>query len=130
MNLRLTSEDFHTVQEVEQNCSKHISVVNDIYSWEKELKASRMGHEEGAALCSAVSVLSAETSLSIPATKRVLWMMCREWEIRHRQLMSERCTSSVPCSGDLSMFMKGLEFQMSGNEIWSSTTPRYHLVEM
>lgn len=130
MKLRLDQQDLDSIKDIETNCSKHISVVNDIYSWEKELKASQVGHEEGAALCSAVSVLSAEMTLNIPATKRVLWVMCREWELRQEQLVLNRLASEQSCSHDLKMFMKGLELQMSGNEAWSSTTPRYHRVEM
>ncbi|KAI8189844.1 Aristolochene synthase [Colletotrichum sp. SAR 10_75] len=76
MKLDLTAEELNTVHDIEMNCSKHISVVNDIYSWEKELKASRTGHQEGSALCSSVSVLSSETSLDYKASKRVLWTMC------------------------------------------------------
>jgi aristolochene synthase len=130
MRLRLDQQDLDSIKEIETNCSKHISVVNDIYSWDKELKASKVGHKEGAVLCSAVSVLSAEMALSIPSTKRVLWVMCREWELQHKQLVVNRLTSGQSCSYDLQMFMKGLEFQMSGNEVWSSTTSRYHPVQM
>ncbi|CAI9630923.1 aristolochene synthase [Alternaria alternata] len=130
MRLRLDQQDLYSIKEIETNCSKHISVVNDIYSWDKELKASKVGHKEGAVLCSAVSVLSAEMALSIPSTKRVLWVMCREWELQHKQLVVNRLTSGQSCSYDLQMFMKGLEFQMSGNEVWSSTTSRYHPVQM
>lgn len=130
MKLRLDQQDLDSIKDIETNCSKHISVVNDIYSWEKELKSSQVGHKEGAALCSAVSVLSAEMTLNIPATKRVLWVMCREWELRQKQLVVNRLASGQSCSHDLKIFMKGLELQMSGNEVWSSTTPRYHRVEM
>jgi aristolochene synthase len=44
---------------------KHISVVNDIFSWEKELQASQAGHTEGAAICSAVRVLADEANLTL-----------------------------------------------------------------
>uniref|UniRef100_L2GBU5 Aristolochene synthase n=1 Tax=Colletotrichum fructicola (strain Nara gc5) TaxID=1213859 RepID=L2GBU5_COLFN len=127
MKLDLTAEELNTVHDIEMNCSKHIFVVNDIYSWEKELKASQTGHQEGSALCSSVSVLSSETSLDYKASKRVLWTMCREWELVHEELV-ERRRSLQPCSKDLQSFMKGLEYQMSGNEAWSETTPRYHSV--
>jgi aristolochene synthase len=127
MKLHLSPEELESVNELELNCSKHISVVNDIYSWEKELKASYEGHPEGSAICSAVSVLSSETSLSIAASKRVLWTMSREWELVHDDLTKERM-QSAPCSKDLKAFMKGLEYQMSGNEAWSRSTPRYNNV--
>ncbi|POS78599.1 aristolochene synthase [Diaporthe helianthi] len=128
MNLNVTPEELLSIQEIEMNCSKHISVVNDIYSWEKELKASQTGHKEGSALCSSVSVLSEEANLEYSASKRVLWVMCREWEFVHEELVARRLSSRDPCSANLRAFMKGLEYQMSGNEAWSETTPRYHSV--
>ncbi|KAH7141619.1 aristolochene synthase [Dactylonectria macrodidyma] len=128
MKLHLDPGELESVHDIEMNCSKHISVVNDIYSWEKELKASQAGHQEGSALCSAVSVLSAEASLSFAASKRVLWTMCREWELVHEGLVKKRLQSSAPCSKGLEEFMKGLEYQMSGNEAWSRSTPRYNAV--
>ncbi|KAF5006789.1 hypothetical protein FDECE_6843 [Fusarium decemcellulare] len=128
MELHLDPEELSSVHEIEMNCSKHISVINDIFSWEKELKASQMGHQEGSALCSAVSVLSSETALSYAASKRVLWTMCREWELVHEDLVRTRLQSTPACSKDLKAFMKGLEYQMSGNEAWSRSTPRYNQV--
>ncbi|KAK1657954.1 aristolochene synthase [Colletotrichum godetiae] len=128
MSLHLSSEDLNSVEDIELNCSRHISVVNDIYSWEKELKASQVGHKEGSALCSSVSVLASETSLDYSASKRILWTMCREWELLHSKLVNSRLSSAGPCGPDLQAFMKGLEYQMSGNEAWSSITPRYHSV--
>ncbi|KAI7774918.1 hypothetical protein LA080_007656 [Diaporthe eres] len=128
MNLHVTPEELQSIKDIEMNCSKHISVVNDIYSWEKELKASQTGHKEGSALCSSVSVLSAEANLEYSASKRVLWAMCREWEFVHDELVAKRLSSTEGCSTSLSAFMKGLEYQMSGNEAWSETTPRYHSV--
>ncbi|KAI3559117.1 aristolochene synthase [Colletotrichum abscissum] len=128
MSLHLSPEDLSSVEDIELNCSKHISVVNDIYSWEKELKASQIGHKEGSALCSSVSVLTSETSLDYSASKRILWIMCREWELLHSKLVTSRISSAAGCGSDLQAFMKGLEYQMSGNEAWSSITPRYHSI--
>lgn len=125
MAIQLTPEELETMVPLERNCSKQISVVNDIYSWDKELLASLTGHEEGSALCSAVQVLSNETSMDIAASKRVLWSMVREWEFVHDQLVAERMASPNGCSGEVKRYMKGLEYQMSGNEIWSKTTLRY-----
>src|SRR5689334_1022447 len=89
MGLHPTAEELATLKPLEQNCSKHISIVNDIYSYEKELVASQTGHQEGSFLCTAVRVLANETSLDIGATKRVLWSMTREWEIVHDQMAAE-----------------------------------------
>jgi aristolochene synthase len=124
MDLRLTSSDLSRVRGLEENCSRQISVVNDIYSWEKEYNASLKDDAEGSVLCSAVSVLMEEIGLSVEPTKRVLWQMVREWEELHDGLV-ETISLDGPVATELRLYMKGLEYQMSGNELWSMTTLRY-----
>lgn len=132
MGLRLSSAQEITVRLLEKNCSRQISVVNDIYSFEKEVKASLTGNEEGAVLCSAVKLVSDEAGMDTEAAKRVLWSMVREWERIHDVLASDALSTETGIEGTdvLSRYVKGLEFQMSGNELWSKSTPRYHAVDM
>lgn len=125
MGIHLTKDELESMTPLERNCSKHISVVNDVYSWEKELLASKTGHQEGAALCSAVKVVAEETNLKFDAAKRVLWSMIREWELTHDELAAEQIASLNGVSQSVRDYIKGLEFQMSGNELWSKTTLRY-----
>ncbi len=126
MALNVTPAELDSVRSVERNCSKHISVVNDIFSWEKEVLASKLGHQEGAALCSSVQVMAKEADININAAKRVLWAMCREWEMCHDELVAKRKSAvGLGCSHDVSEYMQGLEYQMSGNELWSKSTKRY-----
>ncbi|KAK1148054.1 terpene cyclase [Aspergillus melleus] len=123
MKLHLTEDELHRVAPVERNCAKHIAIVNDIYSWHKEQLASQSLHQEGAALCSAVPVVANEAALGFSAAQRVLWAMCREWESVHQQLVQEILSEG---SASLQTFVRGMEYQMSGNERWSESTPRYH----
>ncbi|KAI9653416.1 MAG: hypothetical protein M1821_007081 [Bathelium mastoideum] len=125
MSLHLTADEVEAAKEVELNLGRHISIVNDIYSFEKELKASKTGHMEGGALCSAVSVLSTEVCISYDASKHVLWTLCREYEDVHERLVARIAGDEVICSDTLRLYLKGLEYQMSGNELWSRTTKRY-----
>lgn len=127
MGIQLSPEELQKLSPLERNCSKHISVVNDIYSWEKELNASKTGHREGSTLCSAVMVVANGTNLSFDASKRVLWSMVREWELVHDDLCAQILSGG--CSEAAKFYMKGLEYQMSGNELWSRTTPRYSKVD-
>ncbi|CAI6332025.1 unnamed protein product [Periconia digitata] len=126
MGLRLNAEELQGMKALEGNCAKQLSVVNDIYSYDKEEEASHTGHKEGAFLCSAVKVLAEETKLGIPATKRVLWSMTREWEVVHDKMVAEQMAAPGGCSDAAKAYMKGLEYQMSGNEQWSKTTRRYN----
>ena len=117
MGLNMTQEELSEMTVLEQNCSKNVSVVNDIFSWEKELRAFETGDQEGSSLCTSVKILADETSLSIESSKHVLWAMMREWEELHDELVAqiiERGASQV-----VQNYMKGLEYQMSGNEFWS-----------
>lgn len=172
MDIHMTEKELAGMKILEQNSSKQISVVNDIYSWEKELQASKTGHKEGSALCSAVKVLADSTNLDAEASKRVLWSLVREyvsflmlsspetycaildrcdvlcqdipihqysillqrnnaddsnnrWEHVHDSLCEAKLLSSEGCSKAEQMYVKGLEYQMSGNELWSKTTKRY-----
>ncbi|KAF2677433.1 Aristolochene synthase in complex with 12,13 Difluorofarnesyl diphosphate [Lentithecium fluviatile CBS 122367] len=124
MKLELTSEELEAVRPCDMNCSKHISVVNDIYSWEKELKQSLESPEEGSVLCSSVQVVMQTAALRTEAAKRVLWSMCREWELVHLALVEQLRQTKV--RDVVITYCKGLEYQMSGNELWSSETKRYH----
>lgn len=80
MDIHLSGAELKSMGALESNCSKHISVINDIFSWDKELRASQTCREEGSALCSVVKILADETNLSVAAARRVLWSMVRELE--------------------------------------------------
>lgn len=123
MSIRLSKAEVELVREVDMNCSKHLAVVNDIWSFGKELAAAKIGHEEGAVLCSSVSIIAKEASISYSAAKRILYILCREWEVKHVKLTS--CVLTRYDSASLQAYLKGLEYQMSGNEVWSRTTARY-----
>ncbi|KAJ8104848.1 hypothetical protein ONZ43_g7662 [Nemania bipapillata] len=129
MDLHLTPEELEAMKPVEHNCSKHISIVNDIYSWEKELAQSLKTGEEGSVLCSAVKVLADNAALDIEAARACLWTMVREWEVKHEVLCSEPYMSPQTTTEAQMLYLKGLEYQMSGNELWSRTTPRYLRVD-
>ncbi|KAF2126685.1 terpenoid synthase [Dothidotthia symphoricarpi CBS 119687] len=116
MGLRLSTEELEGIKALEANCAKQLSVVNDICSYNKEEEAARTGHKEGAFLCLAVKVLAEETKLGIPATKRVLWYITQEWENVHDEIVSEKIASPDGCSEAAKAYMKGLEYQISGNE--------------
>ncbi|EAW12421.1 terpene synthase metal binding domain protein [Aspergillus clavatus NRRL 1] len=123
MDLELTPEEQAAMVPLDRNCSKQISVVNDMWSWEKEVRASQSGHKEGSALCSGVKVLAEATNLDIAATKRLLQAMVEEWNQVHDRLTAEQL--AMGCRPAVKLYMKGLEYQMSGNELWSRTTLRY-----
>lgn len=124
MALHITDSEVESVREIEMNCSKHISVINDIYSWEKEVAAAQNLHEEGGVLCSSVQIMVNEMDISVDAVKRILRTLCREWELQHYELLA-KVKARGPLSQTVQDYVQGLEYQMSGNELWSQTTQRY-----
>lgn len=129
MDIHLTPGELEAMAPLVRNCANHISVVNDIWSWEKEFKASQTGHHEGSAISSAVLILAKETNLSIESSKRVLSAMVTEWERVHDRLAAEQLAQPEGCSPAVKIYMKGLEYQMSGTKFWSKTTLRYNDLE-
>ncbi|XXG95498.1 hypothetical protein Hte_001762 [Hypoxylon texense] len=133
MDLPLTPEELLLVGPIDKNCSRHITVVNDIFSWEKEswekeLAKSCIGHDEGSFLCFSVKILADEGSLTTEASKRVLFAMVREWELTHCKLaevIRRDKRVAEDRKGFIVNYIKGLEYQMSGNEYWSARTLRY-----
>ena len=129
MALRLSSAELSLCRPLEQNCSKHLSVVNDIFSYEKEVRAAKTLHDEGGALCTSVKIMADEADVGIEASKRILMTMSREWELCHGKMVSEIESGKEGALPAVMAYLKGLEYQMSGNELWSRTTKRYHLIE-
>jgi aristolochene synthase len=125
MGVHLTPAQLKSVELIEKNASKHISVVNDIYSFNKELLQNAASKKEGSVLCTAVKVVADECAFHFDAAKRVLWLTCREWELVHQRLEAQR-KGEEGFTPELAQYVKGLELLMSGNEVWSATTPRYH----
>ena len=126
-DLRLSREELSFVSDIEKNCGRHISLVNDVFSYEKERQISELDASEGAILCNAVQILSDQVQIPIEAAKNVLLILARDCEYTHKDLL-EKKDSALPGLGlkdSLKRYIDGLEYQMSGNELWSRTTHRY-----
>ncbi|KAI3337518.1 Aristolochene synthase in complex with 12,13 Difluorofarnesyl diphosphate [Xylariaceae sp. AK1471] len=120
--LHLTKEEWALVDPVDKNSARHISVINDIWSYDKELKAVAL-NQEGSTMLNAVDILADEASMPVESAKRVLYQLCREWEIVHETLVADVLAQHD--SPKLRAYFKETEYQMSGNEIWSRLTLRY-----
>lgn len=125
MDIRLTPEEQEIVQAAESNCSRQLTLMNDVWSFDKEMVAASTLDTEGGLLCNSVAILGNEFGLSIPASKRALYHICREYESKHVKLTEDILKHNN--SPKIQSYLKGLEYQMSGNEAWSHFTHRYIL---
>ena len=109
-------------------------IVNDIYSYEKEVRAYSQQGMEGAEILNAVELQALDTGVSKAAAKRILWVLCRELELEFLDLVQAKKAEMELAeldgkgekNGDMRSYMRGLEGIMSGNEKWSAYTGRYH----
>ncbi|KAK8872555.1 Aristolochene synthase [Apiospora arundinis] len=123
MGLALSADDLALVEPLDRIWFRHYAVMNDVWSYDKEVRQSKESREEGAVLRSSVAILCDDTQMSAEAAKRTLTYLCREWEDQHKALEKEiLAKKDTPA---IRQYIRGLEYQMSGNEIWSTFTLRY-----
>ncbi|GIK07714.1 hypothetical protein Aspvir_003381 [Aspergillus viridinutans] len=122
MGLRLTNDDIEAVKEITMNMARQIPLLNDICSWEKELKKARESKADGAQLCSAVKIIADTLKIDAAAAQRLLWHMCRELEARHVQLAGE----ILAVYPHLSSYCRAIGYPMSGQEVWALQSERFN----
>ena len=121
--LYMTPEEQDLVKPLEDIAMKHITFVNDVCSFEKELLSAANGAELGA-ICSSVPIIMDLYGVSEYEAKRIMWQTVRAWEVRHFELVDEILRKNS--SPALRTYCKGIEYQTAGNERWSLLTPRYN----
>ncbi|KAI4115647.1 MAG: hypothetical protein LQ345_003804 [Seirophora villosa] len=127
LDLRLSPSEVASITDIEESYAKLGIVVNEITSYDKEVRSFNPNQAGGGTVLNMVQTQADDTGCSVAAAKRILWVLCREWELEHLDLVARREASSDGCSDTLKAYMKGLEYIMGGNEVWSGYTPRYQL---
>ncbi|KAI4251519.1 MAG: hypothetical protein L6R42_008355 [Xanthoria sp. 1 TBL-2021] len=126
MDIRLSASELASIGKIEDSYSKLGIIGNDIEDYEKEIRSFEHSQAEGGQILNMVQMQADETGCSVAAAKRVLWVLCREWELEHLELVAEREANPEGCSDTLRVYLKGLEYILGGNEVWSRYTQRYH----
>lgn len=124
--LRFSNETMKSLEAIHHSWSKLAIIVNDIYSFDKELHLWNENHKEGAKLLNMVNSVSIDYGVSHQTAKRILWVLCREWEIDYQEMEAKVLGGKGGVDPILKMYLKCLELLLGGNEYWSETTTRYH----
>ena len=124
--LRVPTETLQSLERIHESYGKLGIIVNDIYSFDKELHLWNQTQKEGAKLLNIVNHMSIDAGVSYSTAKRILWVLCREWEIDHQEMVAKIVAGKGGADPILKTYLKGLEYVLSGNEKWSETTERYH----
>lgn len=129
MNITVPSSEYPWLTRVEDNIAAHLCIVNDLYSWEKELLTADQAPDGfGGDLVNAISIVSREEHVDVQTAKQRLARKVNEVEKLHFELLEERKSRSEPMSYDLQKYLAFLEDLASGNESWSRVTARYNIV--
>ena len=128
MDLRLTPSTLASIHDIEISYSRLGIVVNDIHSFDKEVRAYAQNPTDTGKVLNMVAMQAQETGISFASAKRVLWVLCREWEVLHLEMVKKRESDMARGEEDeaLKVYMKGMELVLGGNERWSEYTRRYH----
>lgn len=126
MQLHLASETLQSITAITNSFAELGIIVNDICSFYKELRDWKASAQEGAHLLNVVQRMADDTGIPYPAAKRVWWILCRERELHHQNLVAQHMASNPSCDEDLATYILCLEYAMGGNEVWSRTTSRYN----
>ncbi|CAG8974316.1 hypothetical protein HYALB_00006164 [Hymenoscyphus albidus] len=124
LNIDLTPTELSRITEIEKLQAYHLLVVNDYYSFEKELLDSQTKHEEGAKLFNVVAVLANEIDVSYASSKAIIDVMLRKWEEECR-VMVKAIENRGECTEAMAKYLRGKELMNLGNVVWSATTRRY-----
>jgi aristolochene synthase len=125
-NLHFKKNELESLSALESAAFRHMGVINDIYSWEREWRVFQENQTDGSQPLSAIYVLAKETGLSFTACKRLMYSYCRELELSIKKIRDDlRDDSIINMTPKMDMYIKGLEYFMCGNELWSQWTPRY-----
>lgn len=121
MGIRLSNLHKQAARELEINAARSIAIVNDIYSYQKELRKSQQSPGDMASLCSSVKIISEECIVDTETAIYILRAICRDWEQKHQKLSQE----IIARHPELSDYCIAIGYLLSGNEVWSRKAYRY-----
>ncbi|KAF4625640.1 hypothetical protein G7Y89_g12523 [Cudoniella acicularis] len=130
MDVEIPAAEKPWLQKLEYNSVDHIIIVNDLFSWEKELLQASISKETeiGGDLVSAITVVMKEQKMDEQTAKAFLAKKVHEIEVKQFELIGEREKSGGPILTDTRRYADCLATMAAGNESWSRITARYNVV--
>ncbi|KAK4664535.1 uncharacterized protein QC763_511740 [Podospora pseudopauciseta] len=116
----ITADEKRMLRPLEKLANYHVSILNDVFSFEREWEAAEMNGEEGGALVNGVAVLAGEVGIGVEAARGLCVRLVRAWEGEFVRLKGEMLVE-----GRLRRAVEGIERRMSGAEAFSWRTGRY-----
>ncbi|KAL4904343.1 isoprenoid synthase domain-containing protein [Aspergillus multicolor] len=80
----IPADEADLIHEIDLNIAAHVCLVNDLFSWEKELLAAS---ETGAEIVNAVGIVMQQEDVDADTAQRMLAIRMEELETKHYQLL-------------------------------------------
>lgn len=125
MGIRVSKEEKTKLQDIVDLVTYAVTVVNDMYSWPKEIKCHLETPGSNAPF-NAVAVLMRHGGCSEAEAFRVLREKQTELEERHLHLLDEiKAREGGHLPGNLELYVLTAQHAVSGSELWSIYSERY-----
>ncbi|KAK0669936.1 putative terpene cyclase [Cercophora samala] len=123
----ITASERQLLRPLERIANYHVSILNDVFSFEREWRAAERNGEGGGALVNGVAVLAEEANVGVLAARGLCVGLVRAWEGEFVRLVGEVLAGEGGGDGDgrLRRAVEGIERRMSGAEAFSWRTGRY-----
>ena len=124
MALTIPEKEMELCQQLVRPAFAAIGLSNDLFSWERERDSAR---ENGRPyVINAVWVLMGELSVSEDEAKSVCRKKIKECVAEYISIVQKTKVDSN-ISPDLRFYVEATQYCVSGNMVWSTYCPRYHL---
>lgn len=101
-----------------------LGLTNDLYSWDKERKASKLAGQDY--VFNAIWVIMEEDQTDEEHAKEICKEQIRMYIAQFVEVVKEAKTDST-LSSDLRLYLEALLYSYSGNLAWSIFCPRYNI---
>ena len=121
----LSPSEISMLEPLEHVANYHVSILNDIFSFDREWSAAQtLG--EGAALVNGVRILADNAGLSVGVAKKLCFALVRAWEVEFKGMEKELLEQEgTKANTNLRRMVRGIERRMTGAEAFSWRTTRY-----
>lgn len=124
MGISVPEEEMDMCKRLTRPAWIHLGLTNDLYSWEKEYKAS-LEHGQ-TQVVNAIWVLMREHSLTIDQAKDLCRKKIKESTAEYLRIVEEN-RNNENLSLDLRRYIDCMQYTLSANLVWSGICPRYNL---
>ena len=124
MAITISEEETELSKEITRPAFVTLGLTNDFFSWQKEYDEF-LQNEKADSMANAVWILMHEHSITVEEAKdlckKKIGDSCKEY-----RRLKKQYESTHKLSPDLRKYLSALELSISGNVVWSQTSPRYN----